>query len=363
MKFHQHLARSLSCIGLVTTLCACSSFNFYPEDSLGWTKEPPSPKKCCNFQATTTDIVTAHGCAEAMRDRYVTFLKQRERMQTWTGATVAPLAGGALGVAAAGVNAIAAGALGAAAGTGLGFDYAIYNKEKTKAYGVAVAQLQCVIEKTNLIDGAKDALAKQLAFWNVERDVASSSMLEAATLFKRVNLQCQKKQKKLLESAQTGLLKFETSSDDFGRRSNAKLNALISGFPARVMSVIRLVDARAFAASQAGVPDGDQIKNAVGAISASIPPGGGAAAATLTPSSAPVPKSQGNQSDCDRLKNSLEQSIESIKILQSNLDAINSFYLAGDVDTTVEACMGDTPASADNGGNTGQDAKGGNSKK
>jgi len=73
------------------------------------------------------------------------FLECREAEQIAFGTSIAALAAGAAGVAGAGVSTVAATSLAGAAGAGLGLDYILYNKAKTKAYADAVAQLQCVI--------------------------------------------------------------------------------------------------------------------------------------------------------------------------------------------------------------------------
>jgi hypothetical protein len=208
-------------------------------------------KKASDDASTITAAIES---VTATRDGYAAFLRCREYQQLATGITLVGLTGGALGLAAAGIHEVTAAALGAAAGTGVGLNYVVYNKHKTMAYANAVAQLQCVIEKGENADNFSSdgitKLAEQLQTRGKELSDMIPSQCAADPLWQGVVVR-----KSILQGKLTSKRAMWNETTEV----------------TRILAVRRLIDVRAFAAAQEGVPDGNRIKSALEAVAVPIP--------------------------------------------------------------------------------------------
>lgn len=278
-------------------------------------------------------------CANTTRDAYGSFLLCREERQLWGGAFISALAAGAAGVATAGVS-TAAVALGATASAGLAFDYATYNKAKSKAYADATVQLQCVVTdvgpfssprlSANFKQSGPDASPLQQLLQEYQKDkdsidqtvtalkntyasIGSSSHHQACQSklgqdYKQADLEWQ--QTKLEISQFTPLRYLIDARIYLASRREQYFETRGQQMSLDIVAAVKTVDVRAFAASQSGVPDADQIAKAVQAASSAIPGAkspastGSAPMLTISPSlvaaaRAPAP------GECDALASAL----------------------------------------------------------
>ncbi len=224
--------------------------NFSKESCLSLTlpKEP-----VCSSNDTLENGIN---CATTTRDNYGVFLECRESRQLVAGATVAMLAAGAAGVAAASVSAAGAAALGASAGAGLALDYATYNKVKTKAYSDAIMQLQCVISKSEPLQGKLAGLP------DVRNDLtygANDDNLRNAKLCLNSN------------RSDASLLNLAAAKYDLAKQHETAARDRLALMNVELVEAVDSIDVRAFAEAQSGVPDAAQIEQAVKSVNSAMP--------------------------------------------------------------------------------------------
>jgi hypothetical protein len=298
----------------------------------GCLKSYDAPAVCMGAE-TSGKLNDAVECADTTRDAYGSFLLCREERQLWGGAFIGALAAGAAGVATAGISNTAAAALGATAGAGLAFDYATYNKAKSKAYADATVQLQCVEtdvvpassqflyknyqnagpdsdlldkynEKKQAIDGTWVSLKdKYISIGkSSDRQVCQS---ELGDEYKRADSEMQEA---TLEIAQFTSLRYLTDARiELMTRRQDYVNTRYRQMSLDVIAAVKTIDVRAFATSQSGIPDADQIAKAVQAAGSAIPQ------AKAAPGGAPVASLAGVQilrgpaaHQCDLLRSALQ---------------------------------------------------------
>ncbi len=231
-------------------LTGCSLFRLYPPGPV--TKTFQCPSIIPDYVAptcTSQTIPAAIKCAEDTRNLFAQFLYCREQRQLGVGVAIAVLAAAAASVAAAGESAVAATALGGTAGSGLALTYVTQNKEKTKAYADAMTQLQCTISEStplqDLLVELKNIDSKYICL-DIERNSKASKT----------------------EKEETSQIwtKYKLAKE----RENV-VQIRLSQLGQDIFSTVQTIDVRAFAASQKGIPDADQIQKAVQSVSGSIP--------------------------------------------------------------------------------------------
>jgi hypothetical protein len=192
---------------------------------------------------TDTAIDKAIGCATETENLYGGFLLCRENEQIAAGVAIGTLAAGAAAVAASGISSIAAVSLAGVAGAGLGFDYMTYNKTKTQAYANAIVRLQCVVSDSQSLKG------KSAALDSIQLPPSLSDVSDPA----------KSKQWKAKDEAESAQVRLALAQYKIAKeRKEYAANSLIRLSPA-ILSTVDTIDVRAFAASQSGVPDSDQI--------------------------------------------------------------------------------------------------------
>ncbi|MGO9449833.1 MAG: hypothetical protein ACLQDV_02130 [Candidatus Binataceae bacterium] len=171
---------------------------------------------------------------------------------------------------------IAAASIGAASGAGLGFEVATYNKPKTKAYADATVQLQCIIGEASPLDGKDVELAK--LDHGSAPDPGEVILDDASIREKLAALQSCEDDQYLTPDiiAKTNLVsaeyKLATLRESYAKGRLAQLGP-------DIFLAVDDIDVRAFAESQSGVPDPDQIEKGVQAVSVPMPSQKAAAAA------------------------------------------------------------------------------------
>ncbi len=251
-----------------------------------------------------TEVSRALGCTRKTEVLYGIFLECREKGQIAGGVGLVALAAGAAGVAAAGVSAAAAASLGATAGAGLGMDYLLYSKEKTKAYANGVARLQCISSESI---GMKDAKTK-LDGLDKDRKLDLSGLDKATCTVTDSD-------PKKSDSGQQRGFRLADAEYSLSRRREKYVQNRTDQLPPEIVSTVKTIDARAFAASQAGVPDGDQIEKAIQSVGVALPsaksakaPGGGQAMTSASIEQAPK-----SSPACDKVIEDLSRATSAIK--------------------------------------------------
>ncbi|HEY5033853.1 MAG TPA: hypothetical protein VIJ30_01895, partial [Candidatus Dormibacteraeota bacterium] len=160
---------------------------------------------------------------------------------------------------------VAAVSLGGAAGAGLGFDYMTYNKTKTQVYANAIVRLQCVVSDSQSLKGKSAALA------NIKPPPSLSDVSDPAK-----SKQCKAKDDSESAQVRLALAQYEIAKE----RRDYAAGSLIRLSPA-ILAAVDTIDVRAFAASQSGVPDSDQIAKGAQAATSFIKPSTEAMSAAL----------------------------------------------------------------------------------
>lgn len=220
-------------------------------------------------------------CAQDTRDLYGEFLRCRENAQVAAGSAIAALAAAAAGVAAGGASAVAAASLGATAGAGLGLDYILYNKDKTKAYADATARLQCVIGESEPL---RDA---QLPNVSLESYPPASAVSPPDPLTQKPydKIKSDLAELKGCEdkpgAPDPGVINLAAAKYQLAvKREGALKGRIDNQIPGEIFQTVSAIDTSAFTHSQRGVPDADQIKKAGQSVTTFIPSMKSAAPAT-----------------------------------------------------------------------------------
>lgn len=199
---------------------------------------------------------SAVACATATEKVYGGFLLCREKKQILAGVGIGALAASGAAVAASGISSVAAVSLGGAAGAGLGFDYMIYNKAKTQAYANAIVRLQCVVtEVSPLRNKSPELTALDLGVGKIDESLGTA---EIPCFYK--------------SEAEYAQYRLAVARYGIAKRRKAYAQEALSELPDEVVSAVKTVDVRAFAASQSGVPDSDQIAKGAQATTAFLKP-------------------------------------------------------------------------------------------
>ena len=229
----------------------------------------------CPAPGPATTIEAGVQCAQATRDTFGEFLTCREERQLIAGGAIATLAAAASGVAAAGVSWVAAASLGATAGAGLGLEVALYNKAKTKAYSDASVQLQCVIGDSTPLEGKFDQLSQNdLGSDSVTNESFDSTTQIDAALNALQNCEAGGH----LSAIDDASYRLVAAEYTITKRREAYAKARLNTMGPDIVLSVHNIDVRAFAASQSGVPDPDQIEKGVQAVSVPMPSAKGAGA-------------------------------------------------------------------------------------
>ncbi len=324
---HGHIL-AVALAGIVATTSGCAHFErpLYPP---GPVVEGHFDCRSDNLKGAEAEaykeaesISAAVGELTKTRNAYGAFLRCREDVQLVTGAGVVGLTGGALGLAAAGIKPVTAAALGAAAGTGLGINYVLYNKEKTKAYATAVTQLQCAIEKGKAAERwiGDDLADRHGALVDVLREAVPS------------RTECKGNRQWAAIWARQALLQSRIAG------SGTKISkSLTQSVVKELLAVGRLIDAQAFAAAQGGVPDGERIKAAVESVALPIPAG--------APANELMGTGDGETDKSASAANACAATAEALQAASAALDTIEAeIKRLLEADYGISACLGQTSA-------------------
>ncbi len=257
----------------VLPISGCTMMELYPpgpatsgfvhSDCLGPQIKPTDCKDLSTFgdpsiQVDDGTIKQAVECTTETRNNFGEFLDCREKKQLLAGFGIVALAAAASGLATAGASDVAAVSLATASTGGLGLEFALYNKPKTKAYSDATVQLQCVAGESAPLE---NTLAKLTAVPPVDP----------------VLLACLQSDSDLSGDGSLAVAQYTIAKQraDFAQE---RLQAL----PIDIVATVQNIDIRAFTAAQSGVPDADQIQKGVTVVSgtssktATAPPKGAA---------------------------------------------------------------------------------------
>jgi hypothetical protein len=222
-------------------LSGCTMMQLYPPGpvvknfSSSYCLEPQdSPKDCPKSgakdytPATDIKLDSALACARETRDLYGEFLHCREDAQMLAGVGIATVAASAAGVAAAGISTAAAASLGASAGAGLGMDYILYNKAKTKAYADATVELQCVIGESEPLQALSLPEVPELSESRYVCPLDPTEILDESQVYPalRAIKHCQEKQQQDTSEINLTIAQFMLAVEReraFGRRVTKRL--------------------------------------------------------------------------------------------------------------------------------------------
>ena len=382
------------CVGLYPPSLGTLDFNKYRYTCLGQTSaggkkiEDTLQAECA---VPSADIGSAIKCPKDTRDVFGGFLECREDEQLAFGTSIATLAAGAAGVAAAGISTIAAISLGGASGAGLGLDYILYNKPKTKAYADAVAQLQCVIGVSAPLKDRAGAVGQ---FELTDYTDALLDLRYYANNFPRYlkNQRYPAKKTAMEATAEANgapptflnFLRMSVPTDQFVSAQNYcgdpyeinlveaqyKLAKSRAQFASRRLNALRTdipmttetISVRAFAASQAGVPDAEQIQK------------GAQAASSFMPKAATTGKAEGIR--CDEIVPNaqaaianLDHALDGAEFPKSGFPeclALKAYEDSGASDSSKNSKSSNAKSGKDNGSSkdkTGSDSSSGNGKR
>jgi hypothetical protein len=345
------------------TGCAELQLSLYPEGAV--ISQVRCGKSPNNFDKDLTDekttakdgnelLESAIKKAEDSRTSYGHFLYCGEKRQLTVGTLAVGLTGGALGLASAGTHTLTAAALGAGAGTLLGVDMFLFNRDKTKAYATAMSQLQCVIEKGHEVSESPEfsyaagegsafavrlgAIEKELNRLGPQGDCAADPTWAAIVARRSLDL-----------AAATAL------RDEAARRP-AKVAY-------EVLRARRVVDVQAFASSQASVPDGAALKSAIESVGIAMPTikkestDGGDGDGTVGTNAVDVlpdakTKKIGDRPRCQAAdKDTLKAASDALDVIEQALVALKL------PDSGIAACLGQETVSVSNEKPAQQDGK------
>lgn len=230
--------------------------------------------KCPDPPPSTTRIEDGVACAETTRNAFGEFLVCREERQLLAGGAIAVVAAGAAGVATAGISSVAAASLGATSGAGLALEVALYNKPKSKAYADASVQLQCVIGDSVPLQGK----LPQLKSIDGGTDPITGASIGSATEIDNDLNELQKcEDQHSLSPSDDAAYRLTSGEYALAKRREAFASSRLNSLGIDIALTVQNIDERAFAQSQSGVPDPDQIEKGVQAISVPMPSSKGAA--------------------------------------------------------------------------------------